>query len=90
MDFVHDALINGRAFRALTVIDQWSRWSPIVEVAHSMSGGAAADALDRAISKHGKPNTITVDHGTEFTSRGCRSRLRLSLGNLDFSFPRGR
>jgi putative transposase len=40
MDFVHDALINGSAFRALTVIDQWSRWSPIVEVAHSMSGGA--------------------------------------------------
>jgi hypothetical protein len=59
---------------------------PIVEVAHSMSGGAAADAVDRAISKHGKPKTITVDHGTEFTSRGCRSRLRLSLGNLDFSF----
>ncbi len=69
MDFVHDALINGRAFRMLTVIDQWSRWSPIVEVAHSMSGGAVADALDRAISKHGKPKTITVDHGTEFTSR---------------------
>ena len=25
MDFVHDQLVTGRAFRVLTVIDQWSR-----------------------------------------------------------------
>lgn len=31
----------------------WSRWSPIVELAHSMSGAAVAEAPDRAISKHG-------------------------------------
>jgi putative transposase len=69
MDFVHDALADGRAFRVLTVVDQWSRWSPILEVAQSMSGRAVAEALDRAIAKHGKPHTITVDHGTEFTGR---------------------
>ena len=87
MDFVHDALINGRAFRALTVIDQWSRWSPIVEVAHSMSGGAVADALDRAISKHGKPKTITVDHGTEFTSRALDEWAYRRGVTLDFIRP---
>jgi putative transposase len=32
MDFVHDALIDGRAFRVLTVVDQWSRESPLREV----------------------------------------------------------
>jgi putative transposase len=69
MDFVHDALSDGRAFRVLTVVDQWSRWSPILEVSQSMSGRAVADALDRAIADHGKPRSITVDHGTEFTSR---------------------
>jgi len=69
MDFVHDALADGRAFRVLTVVDQWSRWSPILDVAQSMSGRAVADALDRAIAEHGKPQTITVDHGTEFTGR---------------------
>ena len=26
MDFVHGALPDGRAFRVLTIIDQWSRW----------------------------------------------------------------
>jgi hypothetical protein len=58
---VHDALMNGRAFSALTVIDQCSRWSPTVQVAHSMSGGAVAQALERVISKHGKPKAVTVD-----------------------------
>jgi putative transposase len=28
-----------------------------------------AEALDRAIAKHGKPHMIPVHHGTEFTSR---------------------
>jgi transposase InsO family protein len=32
MDFVHDALMDGRPFRVLTVVDQWSRWSPILGV----------------------------------------------------------
>lgn len=61
MDFVHDALVDGRAFRVLTVVDQWSRWSPILEVAQSMSGRAVAEALDQAIERHGKPRSITVD-----------------------------
>ena len=69
MDFVHDALADVRAFRVLTVIDQWSRWSPILEVGQSLSGRAVAETLDRAIAERGKPRSITVDHGTEFTSR---------------------
>ena len=28
MDFVHDTLFDGRAFRMLTVVDKWSRQSP--------------------------------------------------------------
>jgi len=31
MDFVHDQLLDGRRFRVLTVIDQWSRESVSVE-----------------------------------------------------------
>ena len=31
MDFVHDQLLDGRAFRVLTVIDQWSRESVLLE-----------------------------------------------------------
>lgn len=87
MDFVHDALNNGRAFRVLPVVDQWSRWSPILEVAQSMSGSMVADALDRAISRHGKPRTITVDHGTEFTSRALDEWAYQRGITLDFIRP---
>jgi putative transposase len=34
---VHDALVDGRQFRVLAVVDQWSRLSPILDVAPSMS-----------------------------------------------------
>ena len=41
MDFIHDALADRRPFRVLTVVDQWSRQSPILDVASSMSGRTA-------------------------------------------------
>jgi len=50
MDFVHDALADGRPFRVLTVIDQWSRQSSGLEVASSMSGLTVGAALDRVLS----------------------------------------
>ena len=87
MDFVHDALLDGRPFRVLTVIDQWSRWSPILEVAPGMSGRAVAAALDHAIGRHGKPRTITVDHGTEFTSRALDQWAYRRGITLDFIRP---
>src|SRR5882672_5874930 len=46
MDFVHDALADGRPFRVLTAVDQWSRQSPILEVASNMSGLTVGAALD--------------------------------------------
>ena len=44
MDFVHDQLLNGRPFRILTVIDQWSRESVSVEAGFSLSGKSVAAA----------------------------------------------
>jgi len=87
MDFVHDALMDGRPFRVLTVIDQWSRWSPILEVAQGMSGEAVAQALERAIAAHGKPKSITVDHGAEFTARALDEWAYRRGIALDFIRP---
>jgi putative transposase len=69
MDFVHDALADGRPFRILTVVDQWSRSSPLLEVAARMSGETVGEALDRVLGNAGPRRSITVDHGTEFQSR---------------------
>jgi len=88
MDFVHDALVDGRPFRVLTVVDQWSRQSPILEVAGSMSGQAVAEALDRVLrGTNVAPRSITVDHGAEFTSRALEDWAYRRGVQLDFIHP---
>jgi putative transposase len=88
MDFVYDALADGRQFRVLTVVDQWSRESPLLEVATAMSGRTVADALDRVLGGRGAiPRSITVDHGTEFTSRALEDWAYQRGVQLDFIRP---
>jgi hypothetical protein len=38
LDFIHDRLFDGRGFRALAVIDEWSRESLAIEVDISLPG----------------------------------------------------
>jgi putative transposase len=38
MDFVADTLLDGRRFRALTVVDNWSRHSPLIEPDFTLTG----------------------------------------------------
>lgn len=88
MDFVYDALADGRQFRVLTVVDQWSRESPLLEVATAMSGRTVAEALDRVLGGRGAiPRSITVDHGTEFTSRALEDWAYQRGVQLDFIRP---
>ena len=87
MDFVHDALADGRQFRVLTVVDQWSRQSPILEVASSMSGRTVGEALDRVLGGATGPRSITVDHGTEFQSRALEDWAYRRGVQLDFIRP---
>ena len=88
MDFVYDAFADGRQFRVLTVVDQWSRQSPLLEVATAMSGRTVAEALDRVLRGAGAwPRSITVDHGTEFTSRALEDWAHQRGVQLDFIRP---
>jgi putative transposase len=87
MDFVYDAFADGRQFRVLTVVDQWSRQSPLLEVATAMSGRTVADALDRVLGAGPTPRSITVDHGTEFTSRALEDWAYQRGVQLDFIRP---
>ena len=87
MDFVHDTLADGRPFRILTVVDNWSRWSPVVEVGFRMSGASVSAALDRVLGDGQGPRSITVDHGTEFQSRALEDWAYRRGVQLDFIRP---
>lgn len=69
MDFVSDNLYNGRRFRVLTVVDNFTRECPVIEVDHSLTGQRVTRALDRMALVHGLPQVIVVDNGPEFISK---------------------
>ena len=87
MDFVHDALFDGRAFRMLTVVDQYSRQSPLIEPAFAHSGRSVSAVLDAAVDRLGLPVSITVDHGTEFMSKALEEWAWRRGVTLDFIRP---
>jgi len=87
MDFVHDTLADGRPFRILTVVDNWSRHSPLLEVGFRMSGEMVGKVLDRALNGRPGPRSITVDHGTEFQSRALEDWAYRRSVQLDFIRP---
>lgn len=69
MDFVHDQLVDGRKFRVLTVVDKWSRESVLLEVDFVLTGMSVVRAFDHLSKQRSLPQAITVDNGTEFTSK---------------------
>ena len=69
MDFVMDSLASGRGFRALTVVDGYTRECLAIEVDSCLSGQRVTRVLEWAIAQRGKPAAIRCDNGPEFTSR---------------------
>jgi putative transposase len=68
MDFVRDTLGDGRAFRALTIVDDCTREAPAIEVDFSLPGERVVAVLDRLARTWGKPKAIVCDNGPEFAS----------------------
>ena len=68
LDFVSDALTDGRRFRIFAVVDDCTRECLALVADTSLSGVRVTRELDRIIEDRGKPQTIVSDNGTEFTS----------------------
>ena len=69
MDFVHDRLEDGRKFRILTVVDQFTKECVVLHAKPRLRGLDVAKALGLAIRERGKPVPITVDDGSEFAGK---------------------
>lgn len=83
----NNQLIDGRAFRALTVVDQWSRQSPLLEGRFSLTGKRVVGAFAHHIPPAQLPQSLTVDHGTEFTSKALEAWAFYRGVPLDFTRP---
>jgi putative transposase len=69
MDFVMDSVVTGRKFRALAIVDQYSRECPAIEVDTSLGGARVVAVLDRLAESRGLPQGITMDNGPEFAGK---------------------
>lgn len=69
IDFVMDALANGRRIKCLTVVDDFGRECVDIAVDHGMGGEYVVRLLDQAAQFRGYPLAIRTDQGPEFTSR---------------------
>lgn len=78
-DFVQDRTHDGRAFRMLTVVDEWTRESLAIEVDRRLNSQRVLDVLGRLFVERGVPGHIRSDNGPEFTAMAVRDWL----GRLD-------
>jgi len=69
MDFTVDRLADGRGFRTLNIVDDFTRECVAIEVDRSLPGLRVARVLDRLHATIGLPTTIVVDNGPEFAGR---------------------
>lgn len=75
MDFMSDALLNGRRFRTLNVVDHFNRRCLGIHCAHNIPARLVTKTLDIIIAQHGKPQRIRTDNGPEFTSKHFQNWL---------------
>jgi putative transposase len=87
MDFVTERLENGRYFRILTLIDQFTRECLVLWADASLTGQKVVFSLQRLTASRPLPLAITVDNGAEFCSRAMDAWAYQTGVKLDFIRP---
>jgi putative transposase len=87
LDFVSDQLADGRRFRALTVVDVFTRECLAIEVGQSLKGENVVQVLSRICAQRAIPKTLYCDNGSEFTSQAMDLWAYHAGVQIDFSRP---
>jgi putative transposase len=87
LDFMSDATVEGRKLRVLTTVDEYSKISPLITVAHSISGQDVVKVLKQIAITHGIPCRLRMDNGPEFRSRAVVEWALTNQIRLDYIQP---
>jgi len=87
MDFVSDSLCTGRRYRALNIVDDFSRECLSIEVDTSIGGARVVNILERLLELRGLPEVITLDNGPEFTGKALDEWAYKTGVKLNFIRP---
>jgi putative transposase len=87
MDFITDNLFDGRRFRVLTIVDNFSRECLAIVPGRSLKGKDVVDVIDRLSMERDVPNWIQCDNGSEFISKTLDKWAYENDVTIDFSRP---
>lgn len=88
MDFVSDALFDGRKFRTLTIVDNYSRECLSIRVGQSLKGIDVVQVLDFLKQEKGVvPQRLQTDNGSEFISKEVDRWAYDNQVTMDYSRP---
>ena len=87
LDFVADQLANGTRFRALTVVDIFTREALAIEVGQRLAGEHVVNVLNRLVAQRRAPRYLFVDNGSEFSGRLLDLWAYHCKARIDFSRP---
>lgn len=85
MDFMADQLFDGRRFRLLTLVDNFSRESLAIRLGKRLKGDDVVKILEEVTKERGHPQAIWVDNGPEFISKSLDWWAYFNNVKLDFS-----
>src|SRR5262249_18333116 len=78
-DFVEDRTHDGRKYRMLNVLDEFTHESLAIRVARKLKAIDVIDVLSDLFILRGIPAHIRSDNGPEFVARRCRTGSRVSV-----------
>jgi transposase InsO family protein len=82
-DFVQGRTRDGRAFRMLNVIDEYTRECLAIDVARKLTSDDVLGRLSDLFVRRGVPEHVRSDNGPEFTAKTVRQWLgRVGVGTL--------
>jgi putative transposase len=87
IDFLSDAVSTGQVIRMLTMVDDYTRECPAIEVDTSLGALRVRRVLDRVVSERGLPEAIVLDNGREFRSRALAAWSEERGVRLEFIQP---
>lgn len=86
-DFVSDRLSNGKKFKMLTVIDEFTRECLAIDVGYPMKAEQVLDCLQKLFLERGFPDYLRSDNGAEFTAKAVQAYLEKAGVKTAFITP---
>ncbi len=86
-DILYDRLADGRFFKTLSILDEFTRECLAIHVAPSIRANDVIAVLQRTMRHHGRPQFLRSDNGSEFTALAVQQWLHNQQVGASFIAP---